>query len=110
MNQELQDVQTRFRAGRGIRHQIPNICQIIEQARELQETIDFCCIDFVNAFDSVDLCKLWEILQEMGIPGQRTCLLRNLYAGQETAVIMGHGRTVWVQIGKGVYQSCILSP
>ena len=72
--------------------------------------IYFCFIDYTNTFDCVDHNKLWEILQEMGIPGQRTCLLRNLYAGQETAVIMGHGTTVWVQIGKGVHQSCILSP
>ena len=72
--------------------------------------IYFCFIDYAKAFDCVDHNKLWKILKEMGIPDDLTCLLRNLYVGQETTVRNGHGRTDWFQIGKGVYQSCILSP
>ena len=110
MNCELPDVQTGFRKGRGTRDQIANICWIIETAREFQKNIDFCFIDYDKAFDCVDHNKLWKILKEMGIPDHPTCLLRNLYAGQEATVRTGHGTTDWFQIGKGVHQGCILSP
>ena len=109
MNHELPDVQAGFRKGRGIRDQIANIRWIIKKAREFQKNIYFCFIDYAKAFDCVDHNKRWKILQEMGIPDHLTCLLRNLYAGQEATVKTGHGTTDWFQIGKGV-QSCILSP
>ena len=83
---------------------------IIDKAREFQENIYFCFIDYAKAFDCVDHNKLWKMLQEMGIRDHLTCLLRNLYAGQETIVRTGHGTTDWFQIGKGVCQGCILSP
>uniref|UniRef100_A0AC11CVD7 Uncharacterized protein n=1 Tax=Ovis aries TaxID=9940 RepID=A0AC11CVD7_SHEEP len=110
MNCELPDVQAEFRKGRGTRDQITNICWIIKKAREFQKNISFCFIDCAKAFDCVDHSKLWTILKEMGIPDHLTCLLRNLYAGQEATVITGHGTTDWFQIGKGVCQGCILSP
>ena len=110
MNHELPDVQTGFRKGRGTRDQIANIYWIIEKAREFQKNIHFCFIDYTKAFDCVDHSKLWEILKEMGIPNHLTCLLINLYAGQEVTVRTRHGTTDWFQIGKGVCQSCILSP
>ena len=110
MNQELPDVQAGFRKGRGTRDQIANICWIIEKAREFQKNISFCFIDYAKAFDCVDHNKLWKILKEMGIPDHLTCLLKNLYAGQEAIVRIGHGTTDWFQIGKGVCQGCILSP
>ena len=110
VNQELPDVQAGFRKGRGTRDQIANICWIVEKAREFQKTIYFCFIDYAKAFDCVDHNKLWKILKEMGIPDHLTCLLKNLYAGQETTVRTGHGPTDWFQIGKGVHQGCILSP
>ena len=87
-----------------------NICWIIEKAREFQKNIYFCFIDYAKAFDFVDHNKLWKILKEMEIPDYLTCLLRNLYAGQEATVRTGHGTTDWFQIGKGVHQDCILSP
>ena len=108
VNHEL-PVQARFRKDRGTRNQIANICWIIEITRELWKNIYFCFIDYAKAFDCVDHKKLWKILQEMGIPDYLTCLLRNLYEGQETTVRTGHG-TDWFQIGKGVHQGCILSP
>ena len=108
MNHELPDVQAGFRKGRGTRDQIANICWIIEKVKEVQKNI--CFIDYAEAFDCVDHNKLWKILREMGIPDHLTCLLRNLYAGQEATVRTGHGTTDWFQIGKGVYQGCILSP
>ena len=83
---------------------------IIEKAREFQKNIYFCFIDYAKAFDCVDHNKLWEILQEMGMPDHPACLLRNLYAGQEATVRTGHETTDWFQIGKGVHQGCILSP
>ena len=89
--------------------QIANIHWIIKRAREFQKNIYFCFIDYAKAFDCVDHNKLWKILQEMGIPDHLTCLLRNLYSGQEATVRTGHGTTDWFQIGKGVCQSCILS-
>ena len=99
-----------FRKGRGTRDQIANIRWIIKKARELQNYIYFCFIDYAKAFDCVDHNKLWKILKEMGIPDHLTCLLRNLYAGQEATVRTGQGTTHWFQIGKGVCQGCILSP
>ena len=78
--------------------------------QEFQRNIYFCFIDYVKAFDCVDHSKLWKILKEMGIPNHLTCLLRNLYAGQEAVVRTEHGTTDWFQIGKGVRQGCILSP
>ena len=110
MNCELPYVQARFRKGRGTRDQISDICWIIRKTRKFQKNIYFCCISYAKAFDCVDHRKLWEILQEMGIPVHLTCLLRNLYAGQEATVRTGHGTTDWFQIGKGVHQGCILSP
>ena len=110
MNCELPDVQAGFRKGRGTRDQIVNICWIIEKARERQKNIYFCFTDYAKAFDCVDDNKLWKIPQEMGIPDHLTCLLRNLYAGQEATVRTGHGTTDWFQIGKGVPQGCMLSP
>ena len=110
MNCELPDIQAGFRKGRGTRDQIANIPWIMEKAREFQKNIYFCFIDYTKAFDCVDHQKLWKILKEMVIPGHLTCLLRNLYAGQEATVRTGHGTTNWFKIGKGVRQGCILSP
>ena len=98
----IPDIQARFRKRRETRDQIVNICWIIEKAREFQKNIYFCFIDCAKAFDCVDHNKLWKILKEMGIPDHLTCLLRNLYAGQEATVTTGHGTTDWFQIGKGV--------
>ena len=103
-NRELPDVEAGFRKCRGTRDQITNICWIIKKAKESQKNIYFCFIGYSKAFDSVDQNKLWKILQEMGIPDHMTCLLRNLYAGQEATVRTGHGTTNWFQIGKGVRQ------
>ena len=99
----------KIRKGRGTRHQIANIHCIIEKAREFQKNIYLCFIDYAKAFDCVDHNKLWKILKEMGIPNHLTCLLRNMYAGQEPTVRTGHGTTDWFQIRKGVHQGCILS-
>ena len=82
----------------------------MEKAKEFQKNIYYCLIDYAKAFDCVDHNELWKILQEMGIPDHLTCLLRNLYSGQEATVRTGHGTTDWFQIGKGVCQGCILSP
>ena len=109
MNCKLPDVQARFRKGRGTRDQIANIHWIIEKAREFQKNIYFF-IDYAKALDCVDHNKLWKILQEMGIPDHLTCLLRNLYAGQEATVRTGHGTTDWFQIRKGERRGCTLSP
>ena len=110
MNHELLDIQIGFRKGRGTRHQIANIRWIIEKAREFQESIYSCFIDYAKAFDCVDHNKLWKILKKMGIPDHLNCCLRNLYAGQEAIVRTGHGTIDWFQIGKEVRQGCILSP
>ena len=110
MNCELPDVQAGFRKGRETRYQIANICWVIRKAREIQKNIYFCFIDYAKAFDCVDHNKLWKILQDMGIPDHLTCLLRNLYTGQEATVRTGHGTTDWFKIGKGVCEGCILSP
>ena len=107
MNHELPDVQARFR--RGTRDQIANFHWIFKKAREFRENICFCFIDYAKDFDCVNHNKLWKILKEMEIPDHLTCLLRNLYAGQEATVRTGHGTTDWFQIGKGV-RHCILSP
>ena len=106
MNRELPDVQTRFRKGRGTRDQIANIRWTMKKAREFQENIYFCFIDYAKAFDCVDHKKLWKFFKEMGISDH----LRNLYAGQEATVRTGHKTTDCLQIGKGVCQGCILSP
>ena len=98
MNRELPDVQAGFRKGRGIRDQIANIHWIIEKAREFQKNIYFCFIDYAKTFDCVHHNKLWKILQEMGIPDHPTCLLKNLYAGQEATVRTGHETTDCFQI------------
>ena len=109
VNCELPDVQAGFRKGIGKRHQIANIRWIIEKAREFQKNIYFCFIDHAKAFDCVDHNKLLKIVKEMGIPDHLTCLLRNLYTGQEATARTGHGTTDWFQIGKRVHQGCILS-
>ena len=110
MNHELPDVQAGFRKGQGTRDQIANICWIIEKAREFQKNSYFCFTDYAKTFDCVDLNKLWKILEDMGISDHLTCLLRNLYAGQEATVRTGQGITNCFQIGKGIRQGCILSP
>ena len=110
VNWELSVVQAGFRKGRGTRDQIANIHWIIEKAREFQKNIYFCFIDYAKAFDCVDHNKLWKIFKEMGMLDHLTCLLTNLYAGQEATVRTGHGTTDWFQVGKGVRQGCILSP
>ena len=107
MNREFPDVQAGFRKGRGNRDQIANIHWIIERAREFQKYLYFCFTDYAKAFDSMDCNELW--IKEMGVPDHLTCLLRNVYAGQEATVRTGHGTTDLFQIGKGVHQGCILS-
>ena len=109
MNQDLPDVQSGFRNGRGTRDHIANIHWTIEKARVPENTY-FCFIDYAKAFDHVDHSKLWNILKEIGIPEHLTCLLKNLYAGPGATARTGHGTTDWFQIGKGVCQGCILSP
>ena len=100
MNCELPDVQAGFRKRRGTRDQFANIRWRVEKARELQKTIYFCFIDYAKAFNCVDHNKLCKILQEMGIPDHLTCLLRNLYSGQEAKVKTGDGTADWFQMGK----------
>ena len=97
------DIQLGLRKGRGTRDQIANIHWIIEKAKELQINIYFCFTDYTKAFDCVDHNQLWKILKEMGTPDHLTCLLRNLYAGQEATVRTRHGTTDWFQTGKGVH-------
>ena len=110
VNHELPDVQAGFRKGRGTRDQIPNIRWIIKKAREFQKHIYFCFIDYAKAFDWLDHNTLWKIFKETEIPDHLTCLLENLYAGQEATVRTRHGTTDWFQIGKGVRKGCLLSP
>ena len=110
VNRELPDVQAGFRKGRGTRDQIANIHWIMKKEREFQKNIYCCFIDYGKAFDCVDHDKLWKILKEMGISDHLTCLLRNLYAGQEATSRTGRGTMDWFQTGKGVCQGCILSP
>ena len=107
VNQELPDVQAGFRKGRGTRDQHP---LDHKKKKEFQKNIYFCVIDYTKAFDCVDHNKLWKIPKEMGIPDHLTCLLRNLYVGQEATVRTGHGTMDWFQTGKRVCQGCILSP
>jgi len=103
VNRELPNVQAGFRKSRGTRDQIANIRWIIEKTREFQKNIYFCFIDYAKAFDCVDYNKLWKILQEMRLPDHLTCLLRNLYGGQEATVRTGHGTTDWFQIRNGLH-------
>ena len=107
VNHEFPDVQAGFRKGRGTRDQIANIRWIMEKAREFQKNIYSCLIDYAKAF--LWITTNWKILKEMGLPDHFTCILRNLYAGQEEAVRTGHGTTDWFQRGK-VHQVCISSP
>ena len=106
----IPDVQAGFRKGRGTRDQIANIHWIIEKAREFQKNIGFCFIDYTKGFDCVDHNKLWKILKEMGIPDHLTCLLRNLFAGQEAIVRTGHGITDWFQIRKEYVKAIYCHP
>ena len=110
VNCEIPDVQVGFRKGRGTIDQIASIRWIIEKAREFQKNIYFCFIDYAKAFDYVDHSKLCKILKEMGIPDPVTCLLRNLYAGQEATVRTGHGTTDWFQIGKEYIKAVYCHP
>ena len=110
MNHELPDVQAGFTKGRGTRDQIANICWIMETQESSRKNLYFCFIAYATAFACVDHNKLWKILKEMGIPDHLTCLLRNLYAGQEATVKTGYGTTDWFQLGKGVRQGCMFSP
>ena len=100
MNHELPDVQAGFRKGTGTRDQIANSCWIIKKAREFQKIIYFCFIDYAKAFDCVDHHKLWKLLKEIGIPDHLTCLLRNLYAGQEATVSMDMEKRTGSKLGK----------
>ena len=109
MNKELPDVQTGFRKGRGTRDQIANICWIIKKARSSRKTSISALLTMPKPL-TVWITINWKILKEMGIPDHLTCLLRNLYEGQDATVRTGHGTTDWFQIGKGVHQGCILSP
>ena len=109
MNRELSDLQAGFRKGRRTRDQIANIHWITEKAREFQTNISFCFIDYTKAFNYVDHKKLWKILKDMGIPDLLTCLLWNLYAGQEATIRTRHGITDCYRIGKRILQGCILS-
>ena len=110
MNHEFPDVQAGSRKGRGPRYQIANIHWIIEKAREFQKKIYFCFIAQAKTFDCVDHHKLWKILQEMAIPDHLTCLLRNLYAGQEATDRTGHETTDWFQTGKEYFKAVYCHP
>ena len=110
VNREVPDVQAGFRKGRGTRDQIANIRWLIEKAREFQKNIYFCFIDYAKTLYCIDHKKLWQIFQEMGIPDHLTCLLRNLYSGQEATVRTRHGTMDWFKTEKEVCQGCILSP
>ena len=110
MNCEFPDVQAGFRKGRGSRVQTANIQWIIKKAREFQKNIYCCFIDYTKAFECVYHNKLWKIFKEMGITDHLTCLLKNLYEGQEATVRTGHETMDWFKIGKGVCQGYILSP
>ena len=110
MNCALPDVKAGFRKGRGTRDQIAYILWIMEKAREFQKNIYFCFIDYAKAFDCVDHNKLWKILQEMGIPDPLTCLLRNLYVGQEAAVRTGHEQQTGSKSGKDYFKAVYCHP
>ena len=107
VNHEIPDVQAGFRKDRGTRDQIVTIYWIMKKARQFQENVYFCFIDYTKAFDCVDHNKLWKILQEMGIPDHLNCLLRNLYADQDATVRTRHETKHWLQIRKRVPQGCI---
>ena len=107
---ELPDVQAGFRKGRGTRDQVVNICWTIKKMREFLKNIYFCFIDYAKAFDCVNHNKLWTILQEMGVPGHLTCLLRNLYAGQKAIVRTQYGTTNWFQLGKEYVKAVYCHP
>ena len=109
MNRKVTDVQAAFRKGRGTRDQIANILGS-SKAGEFEKNIYFWFVDYAKSFDCVDHNKPWKILKEMRIPEQLTCLLRNLYAGQEAILRIAHGKTDWFKTGKGEHQGCILSP
>ena len=109
MNRELPDVQAEFRKGRGTTDQIANIHWIMEKVREFQKNIYFCFLDYAKAFDCVDHNQLWKILKEVGIPEHLTCLLRNLYAGQEATVRTGQGTTYWLEIGNSTSRLYIVT-
>ena len=106
---EIPDIQAGSTKGRGTRDQIANIHWITEKAKEFQKNFYYCFIDYTKSFDCVDYNKLWKILKEVGIPDHLTCLLRNLYAGQEATVRTGHGTMDWFKFEKGEHQGCILS-
>ena len=110
VNRELPDVQTGFRKGRRTRDQIANIAGLWKKQESSRKTSISALLTYAKAFHCVGHNKLWKILQGMGIPDHLTCILRNLYAGQEATVRTGHETTDWFQIGKGVRQGCILSP
>ena len=110
MNCELLEVQVGFRKGRGTRDQIANICWIMGKGREFQKNIYYWFIDYAQTVDCVDHNKLWKILKEMGIPDLLTCLLRNLYAGQEATLRTGHGTTDWFEIGKEYIKAVYCHP
>ena len=110
VNCELPDVQAGFRKDREPEIKLPTSVGSLKKPRDFQKNIYFCFIDYAKTFDCVDHNKLWKILEEMGIPEYLTCLLRNLYTGQEATVRTGYGTTDWFQIRKGVCQGCILSP
>ena len=109
MSHELPDVQAGFSKGRGTRDQISNIHWIIEKAREFEKNI-FCFIGYAKSFECVDHYKLWEILKEMGIPDHLTCLLRNLYTGQEATVRIGHATADWFKSGKEYIKAVYCHP
>ena len=109
VNHKLPDVQAGFRKGRGTRDQIANICRMIEKATEFQKSIYFCFIDYAKAFDCVDHNKPWKILQETEIPDHLTCLLRNLYAGQEATVTTGHGTRLVPNRERSMLRLCIVT-
>ena len=100
VNREYPDVQAGFRKGRGTRDQIANIRWIIKKAREFQKNIYFCITDYVKFFEYMDHNKLWKILKEVRMPDHLTCLLGNLYAGQEATIRTGHGTKNWLKLGK----------
>ena len=110
VNHELPDVQARFRKPEETIIKLPTSTGSLKKQESSRKNIYFCFIDYAKAFDCVDYKKLWKILQEMGIPDHLTCLLRNLYAGQEAIVRTRYGTTDWLQIGKGVWQGCIMLP
>ena len=110
MNQELPDIQAGFRKSRGIKHQIANMCWIIEKAKEFPPKNYFCFTDYAKTVDCMDHNQLWKIIKEIGMPDHLTYLLRNLYAGQEATVRTGHGKMDLFKTWKRVCQACILSP